>query len=128
MFFNVQITRTGIKTVDFKVDADTPAEAQEKALEMAYNHDFGSDDSSDYEIVHVGHAGSVKNETPTSPADAARKAENENLDIAVQSWLKQSVEYGQLTVQELCELAVRYARKDPSEWATEMKKRLLGED
>jgi len=60
MAFEVTIARTGISTAAFIVEGPSTAQAVEQALEAAHNHDFGSDDRSEYEVVHVGHSNGLK--------------------------------------------------------------------
>lgn len=89
MSFKVEIARTGSKSATFDVEAPSTALAIEQALEMAYSHDFGADQSSEYEVTSVTHIEGFKpyrlmliespGETPI-----LFECEDENFDHAVE--------------------------------------------
>ena len=49
----VEVTRTGWRTETFAVEASNQAEAEERALAMAPDRAFGTDDGSDYEVASI---------------------------------------------------------------------------
>ncbi len=51
--YTISIMRTGTKVVNFDVQGSDQRNAIKSAIEVAYNHDFGADDNSDYEVTHV---------------------------------------------------------------------------
>jgi len=49
MKYEVEVTRIGYSTLTFGVEADSPEQAKEAALNIAYNTSF-DEDTSDYEV------------------------------------------------------------------------------
>lgn len=52
--FEVEVSRTVTVTQTFKVKAANVKEAKEKAMEAAYNHDFGTGKEANYKVEFVG--------------------------------------------------------------------------
>jgi len=60
MSFKVEIARACSKSATFVVEGPSTALAVEQALEMAYNHDFGADQSTEYDVISVKHSEGLK--------------------------------------------------------------------
>lgn len=93
MSFKVEIARTGSKSATFVVVGPSTARAVEQALEKAHNHDFGVDQSSEYEVTSVTHIEGLKPyrlmliESPSDQLDQTPilfECEAEDFDHAVE--------------------------------------------
>jgi FKBP-type peptidyl-prolyl cis-trans isomerase 2 len=49
--WSVEVTRTGWSTETFEVEAESPEQAEQKALTIAPDRAFGTDDGSDCEMA-----------------------------------------------------------------------------